>query len=1106
MSDHTAFLSDLRPRSWSPLEGYQLQQGGLFLGNGTLALEVTVAHAMRKLNNGDIRKVWKDRKGGRACPLIFVILHSGKATLCGASGEEPPIYHDLNIGQVERLCKELLDQPDRHDALRLLSHTLSSFRTSLPGIKNEGLLALHELEKGVPLRSDRKEAHRKAQTTVGLQGKDLLEALDFSVERLDSLTSVLRSNDHRTALAVMLQEQESIEFTGGRFDHDSPVNYAFRRADKEGLKWIIFTQGNRIRLYANDLNVGVGRRGRTETYIECQPWLLSDDHLHYLWLLYSAEALTDGGSLHQLLEDSTRYAGDLAKRLRERIYEHVIPVLAKGIAEARGITNPDVEELAVTYEMALTVLFRLLFIAYAEDRNLLPYEHNDAYFRRSLTIKAIELTDAEIENVPIAEGFTHWRETVDLFEAVAKGNIEWGVPAYGGALFSDNEAISKVGAELSKITLPNQCFETVLRDLLVSRTAEGYGNVDFRSLGVREFGTIYEGLLESGLAMAEMDLVLKKHKNNDVYVPAKEGETAVIQAGEVYLHNRSGARKSSGSYYTKSFIVDHLLEGALKPALKDHLERLDAMDDADAGEAFFDFRVADIAMGSGHFLISSIDLMEQMMGDYVFSKRQLPRVMNELTQLRSIAMETMSEVSGSEPIENSQLLRRLIARRCIYGVDINPLAVQLARLAVWIHTFVPGLPLSFLDRTLIQGNALVGMGTIAEIRDAFQKTSAPLFNLDPQKLLGKAEKPLRRLANSNDSTLKDIEEARTAQDDVRVSLQSTKTLFDLLTSAPIVDDSSITEVLDEWEEFSDSLDVSNPKVHQALNASRDTLDPLSAIHFPIAFPEVFLRERAGFDVILGNPPWDKVKVDEDGFWGRHFPGLRGKNQREQEAVKSSLRRKRPDLVKLYKLELEETSKLRTALLSGSYPGIGSGDPDLYKAFCWRFWRLSATSDGYIGVVLPRSVVATKGATDFRKSVFEGSTSVKVVTLQNRNEWIFEGVASLYTILLFTADHGKPKGRSITIRGPLNSLHELTANTAINRDTFTVGEIYSWNETATLPLLPKPDSLSVFLQLRQSPRLDLKLYNKNMTGGGVESTARCRIARNQSKTFNGFREC
>jgi len=1095
MIDNIEFLSEIKARSWSPLEGYHLQQAGLFLGHGTLGLEIIVARTMRKLSNGDIRKVWKDRKGGRACPLIFVILHSGEASLCGASGDEPPIFHDLNIGQIERLCKELLDQPDRHDALRLLSHTLSSFRTSLPGIKNEGLLALHELEKGVPLRSDRKEAQRKAQATTGLHGKDLLEALGFSVEKLDNLTSVLRSNDRKTALAVMLQEQESIEFIGGHFDQDSPVSYAFRKADHEGLKWIIFTQGNRIRLYANDLNVGVGQRGRTETYIECQPWLLSDDHLHYLWLLYSAGALTPGGSLHQLLEGSTRYAGDLAKRLRERIYKRVIPVLAKGIADARGMTNPDVEELALTYEMALTVLFRLLFIAYAEDRNLLPYQHNDAYYRRSLTVKAIELTNAEIENTPIAEGFTHWRETVDLFEAIAKGNIEWGVPAYGGALFSDDEAISKVGAELSKITLPNSCFEAVLRNLLVSKTAEGYGNVDFRALGVREFGTIYEGLLESGLAMAEMDLVLKKHQNNEVSVPAKEGESAVIQAGEVYLHNRSGARKSSGSYYTKSFIVDHLLEGALKPALKDHLERLDAMDDTDAGEAFFDFRVADIAMGSGHFLISAIDMMEHLMADYL-SKRPLTKVINELTQLRSIAMDRMREVSGNEPIENSQLLRRLIARRCIYGVDINPLAVQLARLAVWIDTFVPGLPLSFLDRTLIQGNALVGMGTIEEIRNAFEKHSVPLFNLDLQKLIGQAEKPLRRIANNNDSSLEDVEKARIAQDDIRIALRNSIIFCDFLTAVSISHAPVIKEVLDEWEKFSDSPDnLEDSRIREALDASREVLEPLSVVHFPIALPEVFLRTRPGFDVILGNPPWEKVKIDKDAFWARHFPGLRGKSQREQEAEKTHLQIERPDLFTLYKREVEETNQLRQALMSGAYPGIGTGDPDLYKAFCWRFWQLSSADTRCIGVVLPRSVFSAKGSIDFRKTIFSETTNVEVTTLANRARWIFDEIDPRYTIALVCIQHGDSGKDSIALRGPYTSILDLRSDIANKPAAFTLEDINNWNDTTSLPLLSKPDSVQVFTQLRKSSQLDLRTYNKDVLveWGGGASTSRCRVA-------------
>ena len=336
MNRKSSFLSDLVERPWSPIASAQLRPAGLFIGKGPLAIEVAVAFAMKNLSDGEIKKTWKARKGGRGSPLILIILHSDTACLCGATGDDPSIYRDLDPGLVERLCRKLLDQPDRHYALRLLAQSLSSFETSLPGLRNEGLLALNELEHGVPKRTDLEYARKKAQAALSLRGADLLRALGFSIEPLDSLTSVLRSNDRKTALAVMLHGHESAEQPESRFNQLSPVSYAFRKADDDNLNWIIFTQESRIRLYATDINVGVGRRGRTETYIECQPWLLSDEQLHYLWLLYSAEALISGGSLYQLLDGSTRFAGNLARELRERIYEHVVPVLAQGIVHARG--------------------------------------------------------------------------------------------------------------------------------------------------------------------------------------------------------------------------------------------------------------------------------------------------------------------------------------------------------------------------------------------------------------------------------------------------------------------------------------------------------------------------------------------------------------------------------------------------------------------------------------------------------------------------------------------------------------------------------------------------------------------------------------------------
>ena len=626
MPEEDKFLADIVSRPWSHEAKYQLHAVGLFIGKGSNAIEVAVATASKAPARGTLVACWKARKGGRAAPVLLVVLHSGKAALCGPTGESPPVYSDLEIGQVERLCREALAQPDRHAALLFLSQALPSLETTLPGLNNEGLLALHELERGVPGRQDWADARRKAAIVLSKRDGELLSALGFSVEPLDNLTSLLRSGNRRTALAVMLRESESAETGSDRFNSLSPISYAFKKADDENLPWVVLTQGTRLRLYATDVGAGVGRRGRTETYIECQPSMLADAHLAYLWLLYSADALAPDGSLTQVIEGSQRFAGDLAERLRERIYDDVVPELARGIALARGIEEPRPEDLAQTYEMALTVLFRLLFIAYAEDRDLLPYRYNDAYRRRSLKQKAQELADSVAKELPIATGDSHWQETVLLWDAVSRGNTEWGVPAYNGGLFESDGTLSPIGAELATISLPNECFETAIRHLLVIETPEQVpGPVDFRSLGVREFGTIYEGLLESELALAESDLVLKKQKGELVYAPAKKDDEPDVLAGETYLHNRSGARKSYGSYYTKPFAVEHLLNGALEPALSDHFERLKHLDDAAAAGAFFDFRVADIAMGSGHFLIGAIDHIEKRMADYL-ADRSLPGV------------------------------------------------------------------------------------------------------------------------------------------------------------------------------------------------------------------------------------------------------------------------------------------------------------------------------------------------------------------------------------------------------------------------------------------------------------------------------------------------
>lgn len=1079
----TEFLDGVGPRRQWQLEGHPgFESDGLYIGRGDSGLEVVVARATTQPTSGKLLDIWKGRRAGRAAPVLLAVLFSadkggGGAALCGPSGENPPTYLQMDQGLVERLCREALTQPNRHAVLQFLSQALPSLETELPGIHNEGLVALHELLYGTASHYDWDEIKDKAATAANERGIDLLTALDFKVDELDNLTCLLRSGDRRTALAVMLRDTESPEAGLERFNHLSPVSYALAKADSEGLPWVVLVQGNRLRLYATAVDVGVGRRGRTETFIECQPSLLSDKDLPYLWLLYSADALAEGGSLHNILNESKYFAGKLAERLRERVYEEVVPTLAEGIVMTRKLKRPGPKELALTYEMALTVLFRLLFIAYAEDRDLLPWRSNEAYRVRSLKRRAQELAGFVANDTPIAPGYSHWEEVSQLWHAVAKGQQEWGVPAYNGGLFSTDAVVSPAGAEIAKLKLPNATFEVALRALLVIEvTSEGVsGPVDFRSLGVREFGTIYEGLLESELALAEVDLKLGP---GNTYVPARAGEIPEVSAGDIYLHNRSGARKSSGSYYTKHFAVEHLLDGALEPALDDHFKRLDELDDTDAAEAFFDFRVADIAMGSGHFLIAAIDRIEKRMADFL-ANCPLPGVRRELNDLRKIAEEELGDLAEATTIEDGPLLRRMIARRCVYGVDLNPLGVQLARVSVWIHTFVPGLPLSVLDHTLIHGNSLVGVGTIEEIRGKFEETRerSSLWDIDAESLLGKAEKPLKRLANLNDATLKDIEAAREAIQQAKDALKPTEVLCDLMAAGAVSDDERVKGFLfEEWEQRND-----DPDTKAVAEIARRELADLHPLHFPVAFPEVFLRKRPGFDVLLGNPPWEKAKVEEHSFWARHFPGFRSLRAPERRLERRRLQEERPDLIDALEAELTEKERMRRALINGNYPGIGRGDPDLYQAFCWRFWRL-IRSGGHLGVVLPRSALSGQGSIEFRRTVFEEATKIDITMLLNNRQWVFEELHPQYTIGLVCIARGTPISKPIRLSGPYTSTNAFENRTGTNVAVFDREEIMAWNDSMSLPLLPSDPhsverSVEVLTQLCKSPQLDMNEEGK-----------------------------
>jgi len=1065
-----SFLPDRELRPLNLPESHNLKPIGLALGNGANALEVAVTESTAPPTATILRAVWRARVAGRATPLLLVVLYDGKAALCGPAGDHPPAFVGLDRGKVERICTAALGEPDRHAALRFLHSAVPEVETPLSGVRNEGLFATHELQSGVPQRADWAEAAHKGQDCLRLRSQPLIQRLGFTLEPLPGPSYILRAAETRVAVAVFLERNESPEIPNTRFSNLSAVSYALAKADAENLNYVVVSTGSAIRLYPVRAGVGVGRRGRTETFVEIHLDLISNEQAGYLWLLFSAEALRRGGTVEDILEKSARYAVELGTRLRERVYAEVVPQLAQAILEARNLKLASAEKLAETYQMALVLLFRLLFVAYAEDKELLPYKTNDLYKARSLKQKARELIEILNSKTPFGHDTTHWEEVDRLFRAVDKGNAEWGVPAYNGGLFSRDATISVAGAALAAIGVQDHAFGPVLQSLFVDNTPEGWGPVDFRSLGVREFGTIYEGLLENELSVADVDLTTEKVEKQDQYRPAKPKEGVVVPKGRPYLHTTSGARKATGSYFTKHFAVEHLLEYALQPALRDHLTRLDRMDDRAAADAFFDFRVADIAMGSGHFLTAAVDRIEIAFSGYL-AKRRLPDVFEELARLRQAAREALGpQAEEIDPIEDTQLLRRQIARRCIYGVDLNPIAVELARLSLWVHTFVPGLPLSFLDHSLVVGNSLVGIATVQEAGDWLREIlEKPLFALSAEPLVGQARRALDRMARLSDANAAEIERAREAFRDARASVKPAEALFDCLAAARISEEVRVAVLPKDTDKIEEMERLVGSKAHKL---AQDTLKAIPPFHFPIAFPEVFLRERSGFDVIVGNPPWEEATVEEDRFWTRYNPGFHALLQKDQESAKKRLRKERPDLVRAYEEELQKADLLRNVLTSGPFPGMGTGDPDVYKAFCWRFWNLVRPAGGRIGVVLPRSVWNVRGSQQFRLEVFTRGSVDDMTFLLNRGGWVFDDAEHRYTISLASLGRdGDAAGSSVPFRGPYPNEERYAKGKAKEPLRFPVRDVLSWTDTASLPLLPTEDSGEVFLQLRKAPRLD-----------------------------------
>lgn len=386
------------------------------------------------------------------------------------------------------------------------------------------------------------------------------------------------------------------------------------------------------------------------------------------------------------------------------------------------------------------------------------------------------------------------------------------------------------------------------------------------------------------------------------------------------------------------------------------------------------------------------------------------------------------------------------------------MAVELARLALWIHTFVPGLPMSNLDHGLINANSLTGMGSIDEALNVLQSDHTPgqagFFDGVITDTLADAKALLTDLAAAGEANKAEVEESARILARARDAAAPAQRIFDVAVAArvgAIQPDLLFTE--DDVRDQAKKSEVTN------------TVDLLQPAHLPVLFPEVFLRTNPGFDVLLGNPPWEKVKIETDQWWGMQLPGLRSMPQRQKNEALEAFRESRPDLERKFETEKAAVKVLNEAIKKGPFV-LGSGDTDLYQAFAWRNWQL-LRNGARSGLVLPRGALSGNALSPLRRTVLTEGGFPDVCFIENTGRWAFD-MEPRYTIgLVVTAKGGDRVARWA---GPFASEKSFRTGAGEVAEVPAV-EFASWSRTASFPLIPDPISAKVFRQMKLSPRFD-----------------------------------
>jgi len=669
-------------------------------------------------------------------------------------------------------------------------------------------------------------------------------------------------------------------------DFENPSYQIHRYLQETPTQWAVLTNGEKWRLYYGPTS------HRLDSYYEIDlPELLdavdrgSDfEAFKEFYLFFRQEAFlpdqTGDSFLDDVYDESSIFAEELGEDLQENIYE-AIRVLAEGFLDTNDDLNED--DLDLIHDSSLIYLYRLIFVLYAESegRDLLPTDneiYSESYSLNELKLEVVENRDATQQHYQTWQTGL-WDQLNELFVLIDQGSRgmdipkdDLYIPAYNGGLFRTNpDKDDTVESQfLSNYGAGDAYLAEVIELLTRHEADEGKGKVfvDYSSLDERNLGSIYEGLLEYKLDVADEPLTV----DDGEYTPAEEDEDITVEAGEVYLRTDDGERKATGSYYTPEYVVEYIVDETLGP-LVDEI-RTDLMSQSadtthsreggfadDFADRIFDLTVLDPAMGSGHFPVNAVDYLARKIIDA--QEKQDRQAMD------AEDAEVRAPTTKDGELRDINWARRKVAQRCIYGVDVNPLATELAKVSLWLRTLAAEQPLAFLDHHLKTGNSLVGSDiedVLADDGDAVtedgQLTLQQSFDHTRQRAMEHVTDRFQDLLNIDNETLEDAKEMEAVYDDVRadplykklLAMANVHTANAFGLEVPSDADERMARALhsEAWE---------NIEKQDWFQSAQGMAKDEHFFHWELEFPIAFYdqdgerKSDAGFDAVIGNPPY-----------------------------------------------------------------------------------------------------------------------------------------------------------------------------------------------------------------------------------------------------------